>query len=214
MSTYILTNMFPNGFNKETAKCLKTLIRKRNRFAFVASEFEVRHEVTDHYFQFFLSLFEDIGIHFDKKQVVDGRMTKEEAQNAIREADVVWLSGGDTPTQYHYFETYDLIDVIKNHTGVIIGISAGSINLSKIVICSITKEHEKPVIYPALGCVDLCVRPHFNRACVPQELLDLTNTYEIYGLCDDALIVCSEDRTEFYGEVYLLYQGQITPISK
>ena len=39
MSTYILTSMFPNGFMR-VAKVFQQKIEKRDKFAFVASEFE------------------------------------------------------------------------------------------------------------------------------------------------------------------------------
>lgn len=40
MSTYILTSMFPNGFDDKTTELFQKIIIKRNKFAFVASEFE------------------------------------------------------------------------------------------------------------------------------------------------------------------------------
>lgn len=53
-------------------------------------------------------MFEEKGIHFENAYVVDGRMTAEEAQKSVAEADVVWLAGGDTPTQFGYFQKYGL----------------------------------------------------------------------------------------------------------
>ena len=47
MSTYILTSMFPDGFDDITAGVFNRLLTKRNKFAFVASEFEKAHEITD-----------------------------------------------------------------------------------------------------------------------------------------------------------------------
>ena len=76
-----------NGFNDEAAELFQQKIIKRNRFAFVASEFEKIHEKTDHYFRFFLNMFEEKGIHFDESYVVDGRMTALEAQEAVAKAD-------------------------------------------------------------------------------------------------------------------------------
>ena len=64
MSTYILTSMFANGFGDNVAELLNQKITKRNKFAFVASEFEKIHEKTDGYCRFFLNMFEAIGIHF------------------------------------------------------------------------------------------------------------------------------------------------------
>ena len=100
MSTYILTSMFPNGFNEQIAEIFRQKISKRKKFAFVASEFEKIHEKTDRYFHYFLKMFEEADIHFEEAYVVDGRMSASEAQKGVIEADVIWLSGGDTPTQF------------------------------------------------------------------------------------------------------------------
>lgn len=211
MSTYILTSMFPNGF-MQVAKVFQQKIEKRDRFAFVASEFEALHEKTDKYFCIFLNMFESAGIHFEEAYVVDGRMSAAEAQNTVAEADVVWLSGGDTPAQFAYFQKYGLVKVLQEHEGVIIGMSAGSINMARTSICTLSCGHSKQEIYSGLGCVDISVEPHFVRENVSDELIELSNDYIIYGLCDDALIVCSGEMIEFYGEVYKLSQGIVERI--
>ena len=97
MSIHILTSMFPNGFNPEVTKVFQQVITDRKRFAFVASEFEKMQEKTDHYFKFFLDMFADIGITFEETCVVDGRLSVVEVQKVVKEADVVWLSGGGYP---------------------------------------------------------------------------------------------------------------------
>ncbi len=119
MSTYILTSMFPNRF-MQIAKVFQQKIEKRDKFAFVASEFEALHEKTDKYFRIFLDMFEEAGIHFEEA--------------------------------------------------------------------------------------------HFVRENVSDELIELSNDYIIYGLCDDALIVCSGEMIEFYGEVYKLSKGIVKRI--
>lgn len=212
MSTYILTSMFPNGLNEQTTKVFRQKISKRNKFAFVASEFEKAHEKTDKYFRFFLNMFEEAGIYFEETYVIDGRMSVDEAQKTVTEADVIWLSGGDTPTQFHYFQKYGLDKVIKQHGGIVIGMSAGSINLAKTSICTLSCGHYKQNIYNGLGCVDISVEPHFVRDKVSNELIALSKEYTIYGLCDDSLIVCSDKRIEFYGEIYKLSHGDIERI--
>ncbi len=209
MSTYILTSMFNDGFDIQTAEVFRQKISKRNKFAFVASEFEKIHEKTDKYFHFFLNMFENAGIHFGEAYVIDGRMRADEAQKRLAEADVVWLSGGDTPTQFRYFKEYGLDTVIKQHDGIIIGMSAGSINMAKTSICTLSCGHFKQEIYDGLACVDISVEPHFIRGEVSDELLDLSNQYTIYGLCDDSFIVCSGETIEFYGEIYKLSRGNI-----
>lgn len=209
MSTYILTSMFNNGFNSQAAEVFQKKISKRNKFAFVASEFEKTHEKTDKYFHFFLNMFEEADIHFEEAYVIDGRMSADEAQKRVAEADVIWLSGGDTPTQFGYFQKYSLDTVIKQHDGIIIGMSAGSINMAKTSICTLSCGHFKQEIYNGLACVDISVEPHFIREEVSDELIDLSKKYTIYGLCDESFIVCSGETIEFYGEIYILSQGNI-----
>lgn len=209
MSTYILTSMFNDGFNSQTAEVFRQKILKRNKFAFVASEFVKIHEKTDKYFRFFLNMFEESDIHFVEAYVIDGRMSAAEAQKKVAEADVIWLSGGDTPTQFRYFQEYGLDTVIKQHNGVIIGMSAGSINMAKTSICTLSCGHFKQEIYDGLACVDISVEPHFIRDKVSNELVDLSKEYTIYGLCDDSFIVSSGTAVELYGEIYKLSHGNI-----
>ena len=212
MSIHILTSMFPNGFNPEVAKVFQQVITDRKRFAFVASEFEKMQEKTDHYFKFFLDMFADIGITFEETCVVDGRLSVVEVQKVVKEADVVWLSGGDTPVQFGYFQKYGLDKVIGQHQGIIIGMSAGSINMAETTICTLSCGHRKQEIYRGLGCVDISVEPHFDIDKVSDELLELSKGYVIYGLCDDAIIVCKDGDLEFYGEIYKIEGGNVERI--
>lgn len=209
MGLYILTSMFHNGFPDDTAELLRQRIVRRKHFAFVASEFEKLHEKTDYYFKLFLNMFEESGIHFEEAYVVDGRMTAQEAQEAVARADTVWLSGGDTPTQFGYMQKYALCDIIRRHEGVVIGMSAGSINLARTAICTVSCGHDRQEIYSALGCVNISVEPHFVRNAVSDELMGLSQKYVIYGLCDDSIIICSDKKTEFFGEIYKLSGGNI-----
>ena len=213
MSIYILTSWFPNGFNNEIAQLMKKFIKRRTKFAFIASEFEKNHEKTDQYFEEVLGLFQNIGIDFEKSYVVDGRMEKEVVKDAVRAADVVWLSGGDTPTQYQYLLQYELVDILREHSGVIIGMSAGSINLTKMAICTLACGHDKQEMYEGIGCVGFSVEPHFNVNKVSKELLELSKQYIIYGLCDESLILCEGKTIIFLGEVYQIIDGTVKQIS-
>ena len=210
MSTYILTSMFPNGLNYEQSELFRTLLTERRKFAFIASEFEKIHEKTDKYFCFFLNMFQENGISFDEAYVVDGRMTVAEAQKALTEADVVWLSGGDTPVEFAYLKKYGLDTILKQHEGVVIGMSAGSINMAKSAICTLSCGHAKQEVYEGLGFVDFSVEPHFVREKLSEELLELSKKYLIYGLCDNSIIVSKDGKVSVYGEVYYIKDGQMT----
>jgi hypothetical protein len=110
--------MFSENFGVGISKRMKQLIKQRSTFAFVASEFESNYEKTDRYCSCFLRMFEKAEIYFNDIYVVDGRMSVSEAQKVVNIADVVWLSGGDSPKQFAYLKEYGLDQIIKEHTGV------------------------------------------------------------------------------------------------
>ena len=163
MSTYILTSMFHNGFHKQVAEVFQQKIMKREKFVLVASDFENLYEKTDKYFNIFLEMFGKIGIKFEEACVVDGRMGSNEAVEAILEADVIWLSGGNTPVQFEHLKKYGVVPALREFDGVMIGMSAGSINMAETSICTMFCGHNKQEIYEGLGCVDITVEPHFVR---------------------------------------------------
>ena len=213
MSTYILTSMFQNGFNAQAVEVFRNRISKRRKFAFVASEFEKMYEKTDKYFQYFLNMFKEVGIHFSEVCVVDGRMSISEVQKTVMEADVIWLSGGDTPTQFGYLKSYGLIPFIREHKGVVIGMSAGAINMAKTAVCTLTCEHDKQEIYEALGLVDFSVEPHLDKDNISEELLALSKEHSLYGICDEGAIICTDNNLLFLGDIFLLENGYVTKAS-
>lgn len=210
--TKILTSGFPNGFPDDFSRVLKIYIKTGMNFVFVASEFENIYEKTDWYCNHFLKMFSDCGITFDSVNVIDGRMSKKSAQAMVRKADVLWLAGGDTPTQFAYLKSYGLIPCIREQKGVIIGMSAGSINMAKTAVCTLTCDHDKLEIYEALGLVDFSVEPHFDKDNITDELLTLSEKYPLYGIYDDGAIICTEDNTLYLGDVFLINNGYVTRV--
>jgi len=73
---------------------------------FVAYEFENNHEKTDKCFHVYMNMFEQICIHFEEAYVIDGRIKADEGRKFVAEVDVIWLSGGNTSTQFGYFQKY------------------------------------------------------------------------------------------------------------
>lgn len=214
MQTCILTSMFPKGFPDWFVKQLEKRIVKRENLVMVASEFEKQHDMTDYYSKMFIDMFCDAGIAFEHVHIVDSRMTKEEMKDVIQSADVLWLSGGDTPVQYDYFKKYELIPVIQSYEGIVIGMSAGAINMGKTAVCSLTCQHEEQTIYEGLGLVDISVEPHLDGENISQELLELSKHYLIYGMCDDSIIISENNDLTYFGYIFLIEDGIIKQISK
>ena len=151
-----------------------------------------------------LQMFSDCGITFGSVDVIDSRMSIETIQDTVRIADVLWLAGSDTPTQFAYLESYGLIPYIREQKGVIIGMSAGSINMAKTSVCTLTCEHYKLEIYEALGLVEFSIEPHLDKDNITDELLVLSEKYLLYGICDNGAIICTEDNISYIGDVFLI----------
>lgn len=205
--------MFSNGFPKALEDILHQNIKRQSKFAFVASKFELNHEKTDRYFSFCLSMFHHSDINFIQSRVIDDRMSAEQMRKEIETADVVWLAGGDTQAQFQYLHKYGLIPILRKHKGIIIGMSAGSINMAQTAICTLTCGHKYFEIYPALGLVDLSVEPHFDIKEPIDELLKISYEYPLHGLCDNGVIIYYQDRNIYIGDIYLIDKGKITKIS-
>lgn len=148
--------------------------------------------------------------------------TKNKAKELVNKADFIFLSGGDTYIQNCFFNEINLKELLKNFDGIVIGQSAGSINMATNVFNSPEeKEESEPIYFEGLGLTELNIEPHFN--------LDSTNFNEyenyqrdyilkesekrtIYALCDTSHILIINDEKNIYGESYIIKNGIINKI--
>ncbi len=141
--------------------------------------------------------------------------------------DVIFLSGGHLPTQNCFFQQIGLRDILSNFDGTIVAQSAGSMNCAKTVyVCpelpgeSIDPNFER--FRPGLGLTDINIIPHYNVNA--NFFLDGKRFYwdiiypdtfkvPLYVLTDGSYFYVHDDKTEFYGEVYLFEHGVFEQIS-
>ena len=114
-------------------------------------------------------------------------MTKEEMFRSIENADIIFLMGGDTLKQNDFLMKNDLKPIIKTFKKVVIGISAGAINLSNISLCSKDEEDgvENTITYEGIGRINYTIEPHFD---IDNKIL-LQN--ELYPLSEKNDYICS-----------------------
>lgn len=169
-------------------------------------------EVTDKYVEMYLSWFEKIGIHFEEKVVLDNRMENKDMLTAINNASLIYLMGGTTPLQMKFLKENQLLDAIKQISCVVMGLSAGAINMAKLSILTISSGHEKQKVYKGIGLVDLSVEPHFRLDNFNKELKELSYKYLVYALCDESAIIIRGEEYSYYGDIYLLKDGNLEKI--
>ena len=149
-----------------------------------------------------------------------------ELVNRLNKYDLVVLAGGHVPTESKFFKELDLYNKIREYKGVVMGISAGSMNLADIVYAmpelegeSLDRNYKRFI--PGLGLTEINVIPHYQY--LKNVKLDGVNMIEdialgdsfknkFYGVVDGAYILIKNGITKLYGEGYLLQDGKITKI--
>jgi dipeptidase E len=206
-----LTSFFENGFSVDFVREFKKYSRVNRTFAYVALSFE-NYDKTEEFCAYILDLFKGIDVAFDEIKIIDSRVSKEDAKKIILKTDVVWLSGGDTLMQMKSFIEYHLREVLSRYEGIIIGMSAGSINMADEVVLPKDEEDNVPElsVYKGLGVVSINIEPHldFSRTRHIEDIKIASQTAPIYGIYDDSFILVTDDKVEVFGDYCLFENGK------
>lgn len=146
----------------------------------------------------------------------------------IADYDVLILAGGHVPTQNRFFEKIHLKNCLKDFDGILIGISAGTMNSAEIVYAqpelngeSIDKDYKR--FLPGLGITPLMILPHYQD--IKDEILDGKRLFEditypdsygreFYALVDGSYFIVESQSTKLFGKAYLINDGTIQQICK
>ncbi|MFD1863062.1 Type 1 glutamine amidotransferase-like domain-containing protein [Planococcus chinensis] len=166
------------------------------------------------------SWLEGAGIAFDEYQLIDYRVQKEDAQTLIQKASVIFLLGGDTLKQNVFLADYELAEWIKDSDAIVIGASAGSINMSSKWLCS--RKFGYPVetssLYDGIGLDNFSVLSHFdlenNMELVQRELSSLSEEMKVYASNKDCAVRTQGDQIDILGTVYLISHGEIQKLEE
>ncbi len=142
--------------------------------------------------------FKNIGINFENNIVLDNSYSSKEIQEIISKNELFFLYGGDPYKQMDFIEKHNIAEMIKDK--VIIGLSAGSINMCKNAICTKDDDFEKSNLYKGMGLVSFSIEPHFdcNKIDVLNDLKKFSKITDVYALEDDAYIVIEDRMINFY----------------
>lgn len=183
-------------------------------------------ERTDRFSQDMKDCFEEAGFTFDSYRVLD-RRTQHQAANLIRQADLIILAGGHVPTQNRFFAELNLRTMLQNWDGVLMGISAGTMNSAEVVYAHPELTGETAPDYrkflPGLGLTNTMVLPHYQM--IKNDVLDGLRIFEdiaypdsmgrrFYALVDGSYLFGKDGAEELRGEAYLIENGALTQISK
>ena len=195
---------------------LKSNLRETKKFVLIASNPD-EYEKNDLFLKMDIEALKLSGLEFQDSAILDGRNI-ENPELVLENANLIFLSGGNTLIQNKFFNKINLKKYLKNTDSVIVGISAGSINSAKNVFNSPEEEQDlKNSSYmQGLELTNINVEPHFdiNNASKIQmdSILFESNKRTIYGLTDGAYIIKINNKYKIYGESYKIHDGIITKI--
>ena len=168
--------------------------------------------------------FNPTGIIFEEYHAIDTRMDKAAAQDAVKNASVILLTGGDTVPQMDFIAEYGLDAAIKeSRAAVIIGISAGAHNMAKKYIDVVDNNYESEMraVYDGLGLDSFAMEPYFtldnthkhgldNAKLIQNHLLPLSREIDIYAAAGDAAIRVENGKVKVVmGDAYLISGAEI-----
>ena len=166
------------------------------------------------------SWLDQANIMFDEYQLIDYGVQKEEAQKLIQNASVIFLLGGNTVEQNGLLVEYELSDLIKKSRAVVMGTSAGAINMSAKWLCSKYTGYEVEIssIYDGVGLDDFSILSHFdleNRIEQIQcELSPLSEEMNVYASNKDCAVRVKGDKIDILGNVYLISHSKIQKLDE
>ena len=171
------------------------------------------------------SAFAEAGMLFREMRILQ-RDTMQDAKALVDWSDFIILAGGHVPTQNAFFAECGLRQLLQSYRGVVMGISAGSMNCADEVYAqpempgeSIDPDYRRFV--PGLGLTDLQVLPHYQQ--VKDDILDGKRLYEDITFADsrghsflalpDGSYVCVRNGISMlHGEAYLLRNSKMRKI--
>lgn len=188
-------------------------VKENKIISFVASSFD-NYDSTDKYVDKLLKLFSDKNMYFNNIKIIDNRMNMEEMAKSIKISNIIFLLGGDTLKQIDYINKYNLKEVINDKNKIIIGMSAGAINMAKRVVLAKDEDDNIPKlsIYEGLGITNLNIEPHcdFRNDKHWKDLKEASKYTNLIVMNDDCFIIVNNEKIKYYGSFLYLNNGIIT----
>ena len=206
-----------NGFVDDVKSELKTI--KDINFCFFCSSPD-KFDKTDMFAKSVKQSFELDGFTFKNYYVVDYRFNQN-IKDVVDGCDIVFLCGGHVSTQNKFFMDIKLDEILQSYKGVVIGQSAGSMNMAVTVYDQpvTVEEFYNPSFkkqYKGLGLTNISIMPHMNMA--KDETLEGVTTHQMcltdsnkiyhYGLVDYAYIKCKNNQIVAKGKTTLFKNGK------
>lgn len=191
------------------------------------SAFPEEHAINDRMRKDYEELIKDTGLSLSSMDICDSR-NGEETAAALHSYGFIIIGGGHVPTENAFFREIQLADRFRGYNGIVMGISAGSMNCARIVYAQpeMPGEAADPSykrFIPGLGLTEYNILPHYNA--VKNDIVDGMRLIEditfsdsagrtFYAIADGSYLLQTDEIAEIRGEAYRIRDGEITQICR
>ena len=191
----------------------------------IISAFPDNYPADDEMADTFYKAFAYHGLTMSRMEILDNR-TRDRAPDLIRESDMIILGGGHVPTENAFFKEIGLRELLTGYPGIIMGISAGTMNCAETVyvqpeLAGESLDPDFVKFTPGLGLTQYNVLPHYQM--VRDNILDGRRLFEditypdsmghtFYVLPDASYIMEVNGRGILYGQAWALTDGILKKI--
>lgn len=189
------------------------------------SAFPYEYELNDRIRNDFEEMVRNTPLSISCMDICDERNGKE-IVSGLNKYDFVILGGGHVPTENAFFRRIGLKDCLRDYQGIVMGISAGTMNCASLVYAQpeMPGEAADPGyrrFIPGLGLTDYKILPHYNA--VKDDYVDGLRLYEditygdsfgqtFYAITDGSYLLQTEESARIYGRAYRIRDGEICKI--
>ena len=200
-------------FSDEVSKVIKRMVKNPinmvvipadpNNFAKNDKQFYGNDSVIG-VFKTFKKIFPNLNI-----VLLDNRVSQTNGIKYLEKSNIIYLLGGNPFIQLEYLQKTKYSDVIQHTSALVMGVSAGAMNLAVNSYYSKDEDYPESIIYKGLGLTNITIDPHFDINNLEQvnEIKANSKIIKIIGLPNDSAIVISDNNMEFIGKVYIFENG-------
>ena len=163
--------------------------------------------------------FAEANITFSRYTVLDGTNAAS-ARKLVHSSDFIIFAGGHVPTQNAFLNAIHMRELLADYKGVLMGISAGSMNMAKTVYVQPEEPGESDPGFrrfsPGMAVTRFRILPHYQK--VKDNILDGKRLFEdityldsmgqtFFALPDGSYIYQDHEETTLLGKGYRLRNG-------
>ncbi|MDO5326998.1 MAG: Type 1 glutamine amidotransferase-like domain-containing protein [Clostridia bacterium] len=155
-------------------------------------------------------MFVERGMAFARHHVIDRRTGAADAVRLVREADCVFLMGGDVTKQMALIRDLGLVSELRVSRAMILGVSAGAMNMGRYV----ADVWETKALCEGISLTDMIMKGHYAKdAWFIPVLKEMSVTRPIVAMEDESAIFIQCDAIRCLGNIHWIDKGRITMLT-